>query len=116
NPPVSWQNIPVIRQCITDVLASQVEVRGDRAGIPNAVPAVPASGRPPSRQAVMGFTGKNLEAAEFLLADAQADSDKSRAQKNRQLGLAIFASFIRLKMEPPVAKDSSLTPANWRWP
>ncbi|HZQ55678.1 MAG TPA: hypothetical protein VFB14_26000 [Bryobacteraceae bacterium] len=104
NPPVSWQNIPVIRQCITDVLASQVEVRGDRAGIPNAVPAVPASGRPPSRQAVMGFTGKNLEAAEFLLADAQADSDKSRAQKNRQLGLAIFASFIRLKMDPPVGE------------
>jgi hypothetical protein len=56
----------------------------------------------------MGFTGKNLEAAEFLLADAQRDSDQVRAAKDRQLGLFIFASFLRLRMNPPVGEGFNL--------
>jgi hypothetical protein len=104
NPPVTFQDIPAARRSITDVLASQVETRGDRAGIPNFVPSVPTSNRGPSLDAIMGFTGKNLEAAEFLLADAQVDSDKQRAEKDRKLGLAIFASFLRLRLNPPVGE------------
>lgn len=107
-PTVTWQDIPAARRSITDVLASQVQIRGDRAGIPNFVPAVAASDRAPNHQAIMGFTGKNLESAEFLLADAQLDSDKARAAHDRQLGLAIFASFVRLRMNPPVGEGFNL--------
>jgi hypothetical protein len=106
NPKVTWQNIPAARRSIIDVLASQVQTVDDRAGIPNFVPAVNGSDarRTPNSRAIMGFTGKNLEAAEFLLADARIDSDQVRAAKDRKLGLAIFASFVRLKMNPPVGE------------
>jgi hypothetical protein len=56
----------------------------------------------------MGFTGKNLEAAEFLLADSQIDSDQNRAAKNRKSGLAIFASFIRLRVNPPIGEGFNI--------
>lgn len=107
-PPVDFQDIPEARRSIVDMLASQVQVRGDRAGIPNFVPAVPNSERKPDHQAIMGFTGKNLEAAEFLLADAEIDSDKGRAATDRKLGLAIFTSFIKLRMNPPVGEGFNI--------
>lgn len=90
------------------MLASQVEVRGDRAGIPNAVPSVPDSDRKPDVKAIMGFTGKNLESAEYLLADAEIDSDKNRAARDRKLGLAIFSSFTKLRMNPPAAEGFNI--------
>lgn len=104
NPPVTWQNLPLIQRSIIDVLASQVEVVGDRAGIPNFLSGVPDGKLPANQHAIMGFTGKNLESAEFLLADAQVDQDATRATRDRELGLAIFKSFVRLRMNPPVGE------------
>jgi hypothetical protein len=96
--------LELIRRSIIDVLASQVETSSDRAGIPNFLSAVPDQGFPTNQHAIMGFTGKNLEAAEFLLADAQVDGARSRAARDRELGLAIFRSFLRLRMNPPVGE------------
>lgn len=107
-PPVDFSDIAVIRRTITDVLASQVQMGANRAGIPNAVPAVANSVRKPDHHAIMGFTGKNLEAAEYLFADAEVDSDKTRAARDRKLGLAIYASFIKLRMNPPVGEGFNL--------
>ncbi|MBV9677287.1 MAG: hypothetical protein JO185_13200 [Acidobacteriaceae bacterium] len=106
-PAVTWQDIGAVRRSTIDVLASQVQVRGDRAGIPNAVSAVPDLPQIDNK-AIMGFTGENLEVAELLLADADGDSDKVRAEKHRNLGLAIFASFLRLKMNPPVGEGFNM--------
>ena len=106
-PAVTWQDIGAVRRSTIDVLASQVQVRGDRAGIPNAVSAVPDLPQIDNK-AIMGFTGENLEAAELFLADADGDSDKVRAEKHRNLGLAIFASFLRLKMNPPVGEGFNM--------
>ena len=103
-PPVTWQDISVIQRSIIDVLASQVETVGDRAGIPNFVSSVPGEDAARDPHAIMGFTGKNLESAEFLLADAQSDLDAKRASRDRDFGLAIFQSFVRLKMNPPVGE------------
>ncbi len=103
-PPVTWQNLALIQRSIIDVLASQVEVTSERAGIPNFVSAVPDGKLPTNQHAIMGFTGKNLESAEFLLADAQVDRDATRAARDRELGLAIFKSFVRLQMNPPVGE------------
>ncbi len=107
-PPITWQDIPIVRRSIIDVLAGEVQIHGDRAGIPNFVSAVEKSDRAPNHQAIMGFTGKDLESAEFLLADAQIDTDKTRATKDRTLGLAIFSSFIKLRMNPPVGEGFNL--------
>ncbi len=107
-PAVWWQDIGAVRRSVVDVLASQAESDDGRVGIANAVPSVMNSERKPNRQAIMGFTGKNLEAAEFLLADAQIDDDKTRAANDRKLGLGIFSSFIRLRMSPPVGEGFDL--------
>jgi hypothetical protein len=103
-PPVTWQNLSLIQRSIIDVLASQVEAAGDRAGIPNFASSLPDEKPPANQHAIMGFTGKNLESAEFLLADAQIDHDAVRATRDRELGLAIFRSFIRLPMNPPIGE------------
>ena len=103
-PPVTWQNLSLLQRSIIDVLASQVEVAGDRAGIPNFVSSVPGEEWPTDPHAIMGFTGKNLESAEFLLADAQVDQDATRAARDRELGLAVFKSFVRLAMNPPAGE------------
>lgn len=104
NPPVTWQDLPVMRQSLTDVLASQVEVVGGRAGIPNFVSATPDDFHAPVRRACMGFTGKQLETAEMLLADVGWDKDEARAARDHELGLQMFASFLRLRMNPPVGE------------
>jgi N-acylglucosamine 2-epimerase (GlcNAc 2-epimerase) len=104
NPPVTWQDISLIQRSIIDVLASQVATVGDRAGIPNFISSVPGEEVPRDPHAILGFTGKNLESAEFLLADAQSDPDAKRASRDRNLGLAIFQSFVRLRMNPPVGE------------
>jgi hypothetical protein len=85
-------------------LASQAQTVGDRTGIPNFLSAVPGEKVPADEHAIMGFTGKNLESAEFLLADAQVDDDTARAARDRELGLAIFRSFLRLRMNPPISE------------
>ncbi|HLV87819.1 MAG TPA: hypothetical protein VKV39_12620 [Candidatus Sulfotelmatobacter sp.] len=103
-PPILWQNLASIQRSIVDVLASQVQEFDGRSGIPNYISATPGEQPRADDQAIMGFTGKNLEAAEFLLADADHDQDVSRASRHRKLGLAIFQSFIRLKMNPPVGE------------
>ncbi len=103
-PPVEWQDIASATRSIIDVLAQQVQVRNERAGISNVVSSVAVSDGKANRVAVMGFTGKNLEAAEFLLADALIDADKARSAQHRRLAEAIFASFIRLGMNPPIGE------------
>ena len=58
------------------------------------------------RKEVMGFTGKNLEAADYLLQEAALD--ESRGRQLRRSGEAILASFLRLNMSPPVAEGFNL--------
>jgi hypothetical protein len=112
-PPVTWQNLPLIQKSTIDVLASQVMVSGDRAGIPFFASALPRPlpdwALPWSDYAAMGFSARNMEAASFLLADAQTDRDRVRAARDRSLGLAIFRAFIRLPMNPPAGTGFAIT-------
>ena len=56
----------------------------------------------------MGFTGKNLEAANYLLREAALD-ESPRGRQLRRFGEAIVAdSFLRLNMSPPVAEGFNL--------
>ena len=103
-PPVTWQDLALIQRGIIDVLAGEVKEAGDRAGIPNFLSAVAGEERRSNEHAIMGFTGKNLESAEFLLADALDDPDAARAARDRRLGLAIFSSFVRLGVNPPAGE------------
>lgn len=98
-PQVNAHDIPTARARIVDALAANVVETGDRAGIPNAISAVPGSEHADSKT-VMGFTGKALESAEFMLAEARLD-DTARGAELRRKAEKIIASFLRLKMAPP---------------
>ena len=105
-PRVNHQDIEALRVAITDMLAERVEVSADgRRGISNFMPAQ-GSGRV-DPNAVMGFTGKNLEAAEFLLAESLRSTGE-RSARLRMLGEAIIDSFTRLKMSPPEGEGFEL--------
>ena len=56
---------------------------------------------------LLGFCGKNLEAAQFLLREAELDSGP-RGQRLRRLAETIIASFLRLKVAPPEAEGFRL--------
>jgi len=104
DPPVIHQNLAVLQRSMIDVLASQVQVAHNQALIPNFVPAAPSDHHAPLPYACMGFTGKQLETAELLLADAATDGDARRAGHDRELGLAMMHTFLALKMDPPVGE------------
>ena len=118
NPKVTPIDIEVARRVLMDHLSDRVLTVDDRTGIPFELDAV--TGRP-SRYAdkiIMGFCGKNIEAADELLQEG--DRDKSeRGQKMRKQGLAIIESLIRLvPMDPPAGvgfniQTGQAVPANF---
>ena len=85
--------------------------KGARSGIPNYVDAVSKDLARADRKAVMGFTGKNLEAANYLLREAALD-ESPRGRQLRRFGEAIVDSFLRLNMSPPVGRRIQ----SRRWP
>jgi uncharacterized protein YyaL (SSP411 family) len=82
-----------------------VETNGS-AGIPNFLNVVTKTVRSPDPNAIMGFTGKNLESAEFMLREAALGGPESG--ELRRKAEAIIASFLRLKMSPPEAEGFNL--------
>jgi hypothetical protein len=106
-PRVARHDIEQVRSSLLDMLAARVmEAPGGRLGIPNYIDAVTGSvsGRPGA--AILGFTGKNLESAEFLLADAARGGPA--AERKRRLVEGIFDSFTRLKIDPPEGEGFDL--------
>jgi hypothetical protein len=105
-PQVNWQDIDAVERSLVDMLGERAEKTPDgRTGIPNYIDSV-GEGRT-NRNAILGFTGKNLEAAEFLLEDAARDTG-ARAAQHRAIGSAIFDSFAQLKVAPPEGEGFNL--------
>lgn len=99
-PAVTPHDIAAARRAIVDVLARNVIEKDGRAGIPNYIDALVKTTSPEGHNMVLGFTGKNLEAARFLLREAELDSS-ARGERLRRLGESIIASFLPLKVAPP---------------
>ena len=106
-PPVIKHDIDAVRRHIVDMLASQVETVNGRTGIPNAVFWDGEKITKRDRNAVMGFTGKNLESANFMLMESDRDTTE-RGKRLRPLALAIIDSFLKMKMSPPVGEGFNL--------
>ena len=100
-PAVMHHNIAQARQSLIAALSSQVETTNGLTGITNWRPAVPsAEGKDP--KTIMGFTGKALESAEYLLWAANHEPDSIRASRYRQQGENLFDSFGKtLTLNPP---------------
>jgi len=108
-PKVNFYDIEQVRRCLLDTLAGQVETIDGRTGIgfwvdSDAKPAVAPENwdywqKGMTKAAIMGFCGKNLESAAYLLEDSYR-KDNPRGEEYRKLALAIFDSFVKLKMSP----------------
>ncbi len=85
-PQVNPHDIEEIRRSVVDVLAANVVEAADRAGIRNALPAVPGDRAFPDAWTVMGFTGKAIESAEFMLPDCSNNSTKCRDRVECDIG------------------------------
>ncbi|MBO0937043.1 hypothetical protein J2I47_10850 [Fibrella sp. HMF5335] len=117
NPAVHLHDLTVARQALIAQLSSQVEERtlpdGSRlTGIPNWRPAVSSDKRNRDAMCIMGFTGKALESAEFLLWAAdhlrgQVPADSLAAYRRKGTGL--FNTFVkRVKLGPPNAEGYNM--------
>ena len=106
-PRVNPQDLTVARRALVDTLAGRVQSTNGLTGIPNFVDAVQAERARFDEKAVLGFTGKNLEAANYLLHEADLDVGP-RGERLWQLGNAIADSFVKLQVAPPVGEGFNL--------
>lgn len=116
-PAVYHHDIEVVRRCLIETLAAQVRTVDGRTGIPNSISFsykpvnAPADWKPDvpyDPNSIMGFTGKSIETAVFLIMDAERGKSPQDAEHRRQ-GLAIIDTFIRLvQLNPPKAEGFNI--------
>jgi hypothetical protein len=101
NPKITPVDVEVVRRTLLDHLSDRVLTVDGRTGVPFEFDSVTARPSRLARKIIMGFCGKNIEAADQLLQEADRDSTQ-RGQKMRKQGLAIIDSLIRIvPMSPP---------------
>ena len=103
DPEVEHQNLELVRRSLIDMLADQVITINGRTGIPTWKHIVTGELGPEDYIAAMGFGGRNLESAYYLLQEGLIDSGV-RGDSLRNLGIRIINSFVEMKMVPPAAK------------
>ncbi|MBN1488658.1 MAG: hypothetical protein JXA69_01970 [Phycisphaerae bacterium] len=117
-PAVVPVDTDTARRSLIDALASCVVQKDGRTGIPNFVDSMSKDLERADRKAIMGFTGKNLESAYFMLREASLPGDRERSQHLRKLAEQIIDSFVRLKIDPPAGEGFNLDdgrPKNALW-
>ncbi len=109
-PALNHQDIELVRRTLLDHLSERVLTVEGRTGIPLAVSAKTGKVQADetSWNADLGCAGKNLEAADQLLREAERDTGP-RGRKMRQQGLEIIETFLRLTpMAPPAGTAFNL--------
>ena len=108
-PKAKAQDVDRITDVLVRRLAALVRaVPGSGRGLPNALDAMTKNdlpGRP--AKAILGFTGKNLEAANFMLRWAD-DHPGAEGDAMRKEAESIIATFCRLRVDPPEGEGFSL--------
>jgi len=102
-PRVEPADLPEVRLASLRVLADNAVLFGSRLGVPLGIEAT--TGQPKDLKAYFGFTGRNTDAAWFLLEGA-ADAGLPEADRARfrEVGTAILDGFCTLRMNPPQAE------------
>jgi len=106
-PAICVQDLTAVRRSLTDVLAHNTVEQEQRAGIPTYIDTQVRSAPPEWHNMILGFCGKNLEAARFLLREAELDTS-ARGQRMRALAEKIIASFLQLQVAPPAGEGFRL--------
>jgi hypothetical protein len=117
-PKATPVDVDVVRRTLIDHLSGRVLTVEDRSGVPFELDAVTARPSQYANKIIMGFCGKNIEAAEQLILEGDRDPGP-RGEKLRKQGLAIIDSLIRLvPMNPPAGvgfdiQTGQAVPANF---
>ena len=106
-PKVVHHDIDQARRSLVDMISSVVVQATGGTGIPNYIDAIDKNLDRADRRAVLGFCGKNLEAARCLLREAELDRTP-RGEVLRHQAESIIASFLKLKMAPPEGEGFQL--------
>ncbi len=108
-PAVNHQDIELCKTSLINMLGEQVITEHGITGIPNWISANTSPKEPPaSTKTIMGFTGKALESANYLLQSAD-DDHSALALNHREEGLAIIRTFLHLKLNPPEGEGFEFT-------
>ncbi len=99
-PAVVEHDLAAARRSLANALSSVVVSVHGRTGIPNFIEATTQDVERADRRAVLGFTGKNLEAAQVLLREAKLDGGP-RGQMLRSQAESIIDTFLKLQVSPP---------------
>jgi len=103
DPQITPHPIDEVRRCSVDVLAANTVEMDGRTGIPFLTDACTGKQNDSDYKALLGFCGKNLEAAYYLLREAALDP----TQRSRELhtrAVAIIETFTQLNIAPPSAE------------
>lgn len=106
-PKVNYQDIEASRRSLVDMLGDRVQTKNGLSGIAKVMPSIPSTAAP-NRTTTMGFVGKALECANFLLQDA--DRGQSPLDSlHRQQAINIINSFIKtLSLSPPTGEGFNM--------
>ncbi|RKP48935.1 hypothetical protein D7Z26_21505 [Cohnella endophytica] len=99
-PEVVLQDSELIRRSQNKILHSVVDRTDGRVTLPIAFDSV--SGKVLERDAYMGFTGRSIETAYFLLREAARDSEAAYAY--RESAYEILRTFCEIQMCPPTTE------------
>ncbi len=99
-PVLQKQDLSAARASLVDMLFGQIQTTHGKTGIPLAVDAV--TGQVYDHFYLMGFTGRNTDAAYLLLREAARGH--GQAVEFRTKASAIIDDFVGLKMNPPVGE------------
>jgi hypothetical protein len=102
-PGLNYQDIELVRKSVVGMLANNIESHNGITGIRNFIPAPKGINEPVSNKTVMGFTGKTLETASFLLAEAR-DKNNPDSERYRELGESVIRTFLKLDLSPPAGE------------
>ena len=103
DPKITPHPINEVRRCSIDVLAANTIQKDGRTGIPFLTNACTGHRIDVDNKALLGFCGKNLEAAYYLLREAAIDQTP-RGTDLHNKAIAIIKTFIQLKVNPPSAE------------
>lgn len=100
NPAVNYQDIDLVRETMLSVLPDLAVVKVGKTGLSNWYDATDPSDKLIDNKAVFGFTGKNIEAAYYLLYNAEEHPNQCSIDYRKIAG-EIISSFIDLNVNPP---------------
>ncbi len=102
-PAINFQDIELAKRLLMNVLGDNVETHNGITGLRKWKWAWKEDESPGANKTIMGFGGKSLEAASFLMADGLIENN-IMAKKHRQLGESVISTYLNLKLSPPAGE------------